>query len=138
MRSLPFALAAAALLVVPAAAAKRDRVPAAVPAGAVETCIPITSIRESKVRDDRTIDFIMKNGRVYRNVLPSSCPRLGFEQAFSYRTSLSRLCSVDIITVLDRAGPGLTQGAGCGLGTFQPVTIADERPGHRGRPPRGN
>ena len=47
--------------------------------------------------------------------------RLGFEQAFSYRTSITQLCSVDIITVIDRGAPGIA-GPSCGLGQFQEVT----------------
>jgi hypothetical protein len=35
---------------------------------------------------------------------------------------LSRLCSVDIITVLHSGGGG-QRGASCGLGAFQPVEL---------------
>lgn len=92
--------------------------------GAAVDCIPITSIRSTNVRDDRTIDFQMNGNRVYRNSLPNSCPSLGFEKRFAYKTSLSQLCSVDIITVLYSAGPGLQPGASCGLGKFQPMQKA--------------
>ncbi len=92
-----------------------------VPAGKAVDCIQIVNIRSSNVRDDRTIDFVMNGGKVYRNTLPNSCPSLGFEKRFSYATSLSQLCSVDIITVLQSAGPGLMRGASCGLGPFQPM-----------------
>jgi len=87
-------------------------------------CVPLTSIRSTNVRDDRTIDFIMNGNKIYRNTLPNSCPSLGFERRFSYRTSLSQLCSVDIITVLWNNGPGLQPGASCGLGKFQPMQKA--------------
>jgi hypothetical protein len=113
-----------ALLLTTAAANAADKgPPPATPAGAPVDCVQITSIRETQVRDDHTIDFIMNGRKVYRNTLPNSCPGLGFEQAFSYRTSLSQLCSVDIITVLHQGG-GLHRGASCGLGKFQPVTLA--------------
>ncbi|MBO9376071.1 hypothetical protein GG804_04785 [Sphingomonas histidinilytica] len=92
------------------------------PAGPAENCIPLRSIRNTRVRDDRTIDFYMTGGKVYRNVLPQSCPGLGFEERFGYATSLSQLCSVDIITVLRT--PPVPQGASCGLGKFQPITGA--------------
>lgn len=92
-----------------------------VPAGKAVDCIYIPSIQNSDVRDDRTIDFIMKGNKVYRNTLPNSCPSLGFERRFMYKTSLSQLCSVDIITVL-YSSPNLSQGASCGLGKFQPMT----------------
>ncbi|WP_293968900.1 hypothetical protein [Sphingomonas sp.] len=100
--------------------AARDKpVPVAVPDGAAVDCISMP-IGESRVRDDRTIDFFVGR-KVYRNVLPQSCPGLGFEQAFTYATSISRLCSLDIITVLQRTGGQFMRGASCGLGTFQPV-----------------
>lgn len=107
------------VLAVPAVARQRS-VPAATPVGAPVNCISLP-IRESRVRDDRTIDFFAR-GKVYRNMLPYSCPGLGTERAFGYATSQSQLCSVDIIDVRQRAGGSLMRGASCGLGTFQPVT----------------
>jgi hypothetical protein len=104
------------------AKADKDAWKAAQPAGKAVSCIPIRQIRESRVRDDQTIDFYMNGKTVYRNVLPNSCSSLGFEQRFSYKTSLSQLCSTDIITVLH--SPGITPGVSCGLGQFQPVTGA--------------
>ena len=108
-----------------AAAPARDQVPAATPAGEPVDCLPITQLRESEVRDDRTIDFFTSGRRVYRVTLPQSCPELGFERAFSYETSLSQLCSTDIITVFRTSPP--SRGASCGMGRFQPVTLAGRR-----------
>ena len=120
----PKILLAAALLAATGANAARPKgPPPAVPAGKAVDCVQLNRIRETQVRDDRTIDFIMNDRTVYRNTLPETCPELGFEEAFSYRTSLSELCSVDLITVLRRGG-GITRGATCGLGKFQPVTLA--------------
>ena len=92
------------------------------PAGPAVRCIQLRSIDSTRVRDDQTIDFYMLGNKVYRNRLPHSCPSLGFEEKFSYTTSLSELCSVDIITVL-HSSP-VTRGASCGLGEFQPITGA--------------
>jgi hypothetical protein len=102
------------------AASGKDAWMAARPSGKPENCLWLPQIRESRVRNDRTIDFYTRNGRVYRNVLPYSCPSLGIERAFSYATSLSQLCSTDIITVIHQGG-GPIAGAKCGLGSFQPV-----------------
>ncbi len=90
--------------------------------GPVVDCIPLRSIRETRVRDDHTIDFYTTGKKVYRNRLPNSCSQLGFEERFMYKTSLSQLCSVDVITVLYSTPP--MQGASCGLGKFQPITGA--------------
>lgn len=92
---------------------------AARPVGKPENCLWLPRIRETRVRDDRTIDFYTRDGQVYRNTLPYSCPSLGFEQAFSHETSLTQLCSTDIITVIHQGA--VMRGASCGLGSFQPV-----------------
>lgn len=112
-------LAAATMLAQPAVA--KDQPDPYVAKGDPVDCINIRSIRSSSVRDDRTIDFVVNSRKIYRNTLPNGCPSLGFEKRFSYRTSISQLCSVDIITVLWNAGPGLQPGASCGLGKFQPM-----------------
>ncbi|PZQ60126.1 MAG: hypothetical protein DI544_09750 [Sphingomonas taxi] len=113
-----------ALLVAATAAPARERppVPAATPAGAPRTCIPLSSIRESLVRSDRVIDFRAAGRRAYRVTLPQACPGLGTERRFAYATSIGQLCAQDIITVLYQSGPA--RGASCGLAPFQPVTLA--------------
>lgn len=84
-------------------------------------CIQPSRIRDSKVIDGSTIDFRMRGGKTYRNTLPRKCARLGFEQAFSYRTSINRLCNVSIIRVLDTTGFGIRETNACGLGKFQEI-----------------
>jgi hypothetical protein len=102
---------------------KPSKAPAAKVVGEAVSCIPIVQIRSSRVHDDSTIDFEMGGGKVYRNSLPNSCPSLGFEEAFTYETSLSQLCSTDIIYPLQRYGNDVRRGAGCGLGQFVPVEL---------------
>ena len=86
-------------------------------------CIPIVSIDQSLVRSDQVIDFVMRGrSQVYRVTLDQPCPQLGFEQRFAYQTSLSELCSSDIITVFTETPP--MRGASCGLARFQPVSLA--------------
>lgn len=128
MRPIPAALLAILACGAAAQAYAADRVArhqaeidAAHPEGKAESCIPLRSIRETRVLSDSVIDFHMNGRKVYRNTLPNSCPALGFEESFAYETSLSQLCSTDIITVLRHESP-LARGASCGLGQFQPVT----------------
>ncbi len=94
-----------------------------VPAAAARSCVSLSAISEARVIDDSTIDFHMRDGTVLKNTLPHSCPSLGFEKAFTYATSLSQLCSVDIISVIQQGG-GPQIGASCGLGVFVPTVVA--------------
>jgi hypothetical protein len=94
--------------------------PAAVAAGEAVDCIPTANIGNTRVHDDRTIDFVMRDGTVYRNTLPVQCNPLGFEKRFAYRTTSARLCSSDTITVLQSGGVGAPT---CGLGEFVPVNL---------------
>ena len=98
--------------------------PAAQAVGPAVNCIPLSQISSTRVRDDYTIDFLGAGAKVWRNTLPNRCPGLGSEEKFSYETSLTQLCSTDIIHVLHRTGGDLQQGAGCGLGQFVPVKLA--------------
>ena len=119
MRLRP-ALILAAGLAASCAPAPPPPAPVAAPkAPAVETrsCVDLARISEARVINDRTIDFHMRDGTLLRNNLPNSCPSLGFEKAFTYSTSISRLCSTDIITVIHTGG-GPRTGASCGLGAF--------------------
>lgn len=101
------------------------KAPVAKVVGPAEDCVSIASLSSSRVHDDYTIDFKV-GSRTYRNTLPHKCPGLGFEKAFSYGTSLSQLCSTDIIYVLRQTGGVPDRGAGCGLGRFVPVEIVKD------------
>jgi len=97
--------------------------PAAKMIGEAESCISISSIRSTRIRDDYTIDFMVGANKVWRNTLPNRCPGLKSEDKFTYETSLSQLCNTDIIYVLHDYGGRLDRGAGCGLGKFVPVEL---------------
>ena len=101
-----------------------SRAPAAAAVGEPVNCVSTGSIDNTRVHDDRTIDFVMRDGTVYRNTLPVSCSPLGFEKRFSYRTTSARLCSSDTITVLQSGGVGAPT---CSLGQFVPVNLTENQ-----------
>jgi hypothetical protein len=119
--SLLMATAVIALGATAGTAARRNTIPNATPTGPAVSCVQSSRINETRVHGDRTIDFVMNDRKVYRNTLPNSCPGLGFNETIAYKTQTNELCSVDIITVLQ--SPGLTRGASCGLGKFQPIEL---------------
>lgn len=124
MKILPPSLAAALILCGcaqgPTQRQETDRraLAEARPVGEPVDCVDLARIDYTRVRDDRTVDFYMRGREVYRNRLRNECSGLAFEDSFAYRTSLSRLCSVDLITVNRSGGAG---GPTCALGTFQRI-----------------
>lgn len=82
--------------------------------GGEKRCLPIASIRSTKVVDDQTIQFLMRGRPDYINHLPNRCPGLGFYKSFGYATALNVVCDLDIITVIETN----RRGASCGLGKF--------------------
>jgi hypothetical protein len=90
-------------------------------ANETRNCVDLMRIDRTEVVDDDTVLFYMRNGTVYRNELTSSCPTLGFEERFMYRTVLTQLCDIDVITVLQDVGFGFMPTASCGLGKFEPI-----------------
>ncbi len=83
------------------------------------SCIPLTNLGPSQTVD-RTAIIYGQGRTLYLNRLPHGCPGLTH---FSYpvvKTSLSQLCSTDILTIVDQ-GSHMTTGS-CGLGEFVPYT----------------
>ncbi len=84
--------------------------------GETKTCVPLRFLRDSTIIDDQTIFFKSVGKRGYINRLSHKCPRLAAEERFMYSTSVSSLCRMEIITVLDSFG---RQWGSCGLGDFE-------------------
>jgi len=103
----------------PAAAADAWSVATATVTGPPVSCIDRAGITGTRILDARTIDFVMGDGQLLRNRLPNVCPRLTRDGRFVYRTSLGRLCSTDLITLVQADGEA---GQSCGLGLFQPIS----------------
>jgi hypothetical protein len=62
-----------------------------VPATASQICLRPNLIDRTKVVDAKTIDFRMRDGTVYRNVLRNSCPGLLFN-GFVYVVRANEVC----------------------------------------------
>jgi len=82
-----------------------------VPATAAPTCLYTYQIDRTKVVDAKTIDFRMRDGTVYRNVLQHSCTTLPF-YGFVYVVHVDQICdNLQSIRVL-------TSNETCLLGAF--------------------
>lgn len=93
------------------------------PNGDAIDCVRQSAVRETRIRDDRTIDFVMPGGKTYRNTLPQACPNLATYHAFVHNVPVDQYCSGDTITVLI-TGATPIPGATCVLGAFQPMAKA--------------
>jgi hypothetical protein len=91
--------------------------------GEPEMCVDTYRIKETRIIDNQTILFIMRDGTRYLNRLPVKCSGLVIADGFSYETSIAKLCLQDSITVLNR---GSALGSTCMLGRFVPFN-ADMR-----------
>jgi len=85
-----------------------------------EKCLNPKMIKATHVLDDRNILFVMRNNKIYRNVLPRECRDLARFGAFSYQTTYGRVCDIDQISV-----GGVGTGRNCRLGPFYPVTVRE-------------
>lgn len=103
---------------------KLDYLASLSPDGKPVDCLPITQVDSTRVLSDSAILFKLRSGKLFLSKLPYTCPRLGFEERFSFKTSTPYYCSIDVVTVLDHQ---LQDIASCPLGEFQPVKV----------PPRG-
>ena len=90
-------------------------------------CVSLHSISSTKVLDNQRIKFEMDGGSDYINMLPRKCPGLSKNTPIMYKTSLSQLCDLDTITVLNTVGGGFMRGATCGLGRFEPFVEEEKK-----------
>lgn len=113
IRLLPGLLAALSATTAPGQRAQDDDEPV--------RCISLSRIDQTRVIDERTIAFFLRNGRIYLNRLNRACPSLKRDKPFSYSTATGQLCRIDAITVIEDFGLGLIRGASCSLGMFDPT-----------------
>lgn len=76
-------------------------------------CLRTHEIRNTRVLDDKTILFVMRDRKVWKNTLEGTCPSLAFYESFSYSVHNGSLCSSDWIQVF--GGVSFS----CGLGRFE-------------------
>ena len=85
-------------------------------------CVKIDRIENVDVIDNENVVFQIGINNYYLNTLPYACNGLRLNESIMYRTSTNELCDIDVITILDKIGPGVQAGPSCGLGKFKPIT----------------
>lgn len=86
------------------------------PAKSANVCLDASFVDHTSVISDREILFYMKNRKIWKNTLKSTCPGLDFENGFSEEIRGDSICSnMQTIFVLRRGTP-------CSLGEFTAYT----------------
>lgn len=78
---------------------------------AVKSCIITTRVQTITYVDERTLNFVMRNGTIYRNHLRARC-RIHNYQGFAYRMMTGHLCKGDMIRAIGHR-------QACSLGEFE-------------------
>ncbi len=99
-----------------------DEVYEAFPPGAPQRCIDVRRIRRIEPIGNHTLLFYVGGGDVWRNRLSRPCPGLRRHSRFLYEPRSGRLCSLDIVYLLEDHGFGFRRGTGCPLGEFDYLT----------------
>jgi len=86
------------------------------------SCISTSSIKQVDIIDNYNVVFRTGVNNYYLNTLPRVCNGLKLNDSIMYSTSTNRLCNVDVITVMDKAGPDFHTGPSCGLGHFASIS----------------
>jgi len=88
------------------------------------SCLSSRDILDSDAVTDRVVLFHVRGGRTYRSDLPQACPRLARPgTAFAHRSTVDRLCSIDLVQVFDPS-TGFSYGS-CQLGRFTPYELPE-------------
>lgn len=92
--------------------------------GDPKRCISSQRLARTKVINDKTVDFTLRNGKVFRNTLLTRCSIIRNNDRFTYQQdSSSRLCKGDKISSLETISDRLQSFGLCGLGTFQQIEV---------------
>jgi hypothetical protein len=85
-----------------------------------QRCIRVDQIDQTRIVDERSILFFMRNKTVLQNVLPHRCSGLRTSDRIKYDVVADRLCANEVITQLVDVGT-YSPGVRCSIGMFVPI-----------------
>lgn len=90
--------------------------------GKPKNCIRRERAESTVVIDEKTVEFTDDRGRLYRNILPTSCSIIRNSDRFSFQKfSGEQLCKGDRISSLETFGDRIRSFGLCPLGEFQEI-----------------
>src|SRR5262249_12096026 len=89
-------------------------------ASVAQRCIYVDRLDQTRVVDERSILFFMRDHSVLQNVLPKACVGLRKSDPLAYDVVNNKLCANDLVRQVVSAGV-YSRGAVCPLGMFVPI-----------------
>ena len=86
-----------------------------------QRCIQVERIDQTRIVDERSILFFMRDHTVLQNVLPTACAGLRKTDRIAYDVVGGRLCANELVTQLVDVG-SYARGARCAIGMFVPIS----------------
>jgi hypothetical protein len=85
-----------------------------------QRCIYVDRLDQTRIVDERSILFFMRDHTVFQNVFPKPCAGLRKTDRIAYDVVSGRLCADELVTQLIDVG-GYARGALCTIGMFVPI-----------------
>ena len=89
-------------------------------------CVQIDRIDQTRIVDEWSIVFFMRDRTVLQNVLPHACSGLRKTDRIKFDATLGRLCANEFVTQLVDVGR-YAPGAVCQIGRFVPISDDEAR-----------
>ena len=89
--------------------------------GVAQRCIYVNRIDQTRIVDERSILFFMRDRTVLQNVLRKSCAGLRKSDRIEYDVVHGKLCADELVRQLIEVG-GYTPGGLCKIGMFVPIS----------------
>ncbi len=91
-------------------------------------CLSLHAINTMKVIDENNILFYVRGQKLYQNTLPRKCSGLRPGSVISYEVYMGRLCSNDLISVMDKFGDRFSPSNKCSIGKFEQIPYFEKIP----------
>ena len=91
------------------------------PPNVAQRCVQVERIDQTRIVDERSILFFMRDHTVLQNVLPTACAGLRKTDRIAYDVVGGRLCANELVTQLVDVGT-YARGVRCALGMFVPIS----------------
>ena len=85
------------------------------------TCLPLFDVERVRPVDPSTVEFVLRDGTVWRNALQQSCQAITSRSVLAVGTETDSACAADQLLVLQQLRGLLRHSETCVLGSFDKI-----------------